>query len=257
MKIKCDYCDSMIEETEKSCPHCGAPLSGVNRMAGEQPKTIDQLKEWYVEHNLPPEEVTRFFIGKNIKEPKAFGIYQDGHDFVVYKNKADGSRAVRYKGSDEAYAVNELYQRLKAEIADQKSRNGGSGSKKKDNSGLIIAGATIGLILFIGILVAIFDKSPSSGYYRYNGTDYYYQGSNWYYYDTYYDDWYETDSSDNISQYIDSSNDDEYMVSDHQGKSFEDSSWYDSGDDRSWDNDNSWDSGDTWDSGGTDWGSDW
>ena len=86
----------MIEETVESCPHCGAPLSGANRTASEQPKTIDELKEWYVAHHLPPEEVTRFFIGKNITEPKAFGIYKnDVGDVVVYKNKSTGERAIR------------------------------------------------------------------------------------------------------------------------------------------------------------------
>lgn len=59
---------------------------------------------------LPPEEVTRFFIGKNITEPKAFGIYRDSTgDFVVYKNKSDGQRAIRYQGADEAYALIQDY----------------------------------------------------------------------------------------------------------------------------------------------------
>ena len=59
------------------------------------------------------EDVTRFFIGKDIKEPRAFGIYENSNgEFVVYKNKEDGSRAIRYTGTDEAYAVNELYYRL-------------------------------------------------------------------------------------------------------------------------------------------------
>ena len=70
-------------------------LSGVNMEIKE--KTIEELKSWYIARKLPPEETTRFFIGKNIKEPRAFGIYQDGNKFIVYKNKADGSRAVRYK----------------------------------------------------------------------------------------------------------------------------------------------------------------
>ena len=50
-----------------------------------------------------------FFLGQDIREPRAFGIYQDADGlFVVYKNKANGERAVRYRGRDEAYAVNEL-----------------------------------------------------------------------------------------------------------------------------------------------------
>ena len=115
MQIKCNYCGSMIEENLESCPHCGAPLSGVNRTAAGQPNTIEELKAWYTSHHLPPENITRFFIGKDIKEPKAFGIYKtETGDFVVYKNKANGERAIRYQGSDEKYAVNELYQRLRA-----------------------------------------------------------------------------------------------------------------------------------------------
>lgn len=85
-------------------------------------KTIEELKQWYIDAHLPPENITRFFIGKNCKEKKAFGIYKDtntGH-FVVYKNKANGVRAIRYEGFDEAFAVNELYLRLKQEIANQK-----------------------------------------------------------------------------------------------------------------------------------------
>ena len=101
MQIKCDYCGSMIDETATSCPHCGAKLSGVNRTSDGQPKTIEELQQWYVGHHLPPEEITRFFIGKNIKEPKAFGIYKTGTgDCVVYKNKSTGERVVRYQGAE-------------------------------------------------------------------------------------------------------------------------------------------------------------
>ena len=72
--------------------------------------------------NLPLEEM-RTFIGEDYKGAKAFGIYKDETDgtFVVYKNKEDGTRAVRYKGSDEAYAVNELYQKMKERVAVQKA----------------------------------------------------------------------------------------------------------------------------------------
>ena len=62
-----------------------------------------------------------FFIGIDYRQPRAFGIYQAGNEFIVYKNKADGTRAVRYQGTDEAYAVNELYLKLKDEILNQKA----------------------------------------------------------------------------------------------------------------------------------------
>ncbi len=126
MKIKCEYCGAMIEDSEEKCPNCGAPNVNVKRTTEHTPKTIEELQAWYEARKLPPYETTRFFIGIDYKEPKAFGIYRDGSEFVVYKNKGDGSRAVRYRGTDEAYAVNELYLKLKSEILNQKAKNGGS-----------------------------------------------------------------------------------------------------------------------------------
>ena len=206
MKVKCDYCQQMVEETERSCPFCGAPMPTANRTAIEQPKTIEELQQWYAARNLPPENVTRFFIGKDVKEARAFGIYKNSNgDFVVYKNKADGSRAVRYQGKDEEYAVNEIYQKLKSEIANQKSNNATRStysspsrpSKKKGGSILLyiilwflFKPIVLGILAIIaGIFVAIFDKSPSEGYYRYQGNDYYYQDDSWYSYDYDSDSW--------------------------------------------------------------------
>lgn len=152
----------------------------------QEPKTIRELQQWYTDNNLPPESVTRFFIGKNIQEPRAFGIYESkpGY-FIVYKNKASGERKVRYEGTDEAYAVQELLNRLKEEILHQKrvarakqSTGGALGVKdkhvdkpvqnKKDHGCLIIATALIGAICAViaalsWIVVAV---SPlDSGYY--------------------------------------------------------------------------------------------
>lgn len=65
-----------------------------------------------------PLEKMRFFINEDRREPRCFGIYQDeytGH-WVVYKNKADGSRAVRYSGPDEAYAAQEIWAKINSEI---------------------------------------------------------------------------------------------------------------------------------------------
>ena len=123
MQIKCEYCGSMIDEAATKCPYCGATNQSVKRSADHTPKTIAELQQWYQDRHLPPYETTRFFIGINYTKPKAFGIYQDGDQFIVYKNKANGERAIRYKGTDEAYAVNELYLKLKDEILNQKALN--------------------------------------------------------------------------------------------------------------------------------------
>ena len=125
MKIKCDYCGNFISDTDEKCPNCLAPNEHLKRTGNEVPQTIEELKKWYQEHNLPPEETTRFFIGKNIQEPRAFGIYKEDEtgNYIVYKNKDSGDRSIRYEGKDEAYAVNELYLKLKEEILHQKSIN--------------------------------------------------------------------------------------------------------------------------------------
>ena len=265
MRVKCDFCGSMIDETSVRCPSCGAPLSGANRTAPEQPKTIEELKAWYEAHHLPPEEITRFFIGKNITEPKAFGIYRNGSgDFVVYKNKANGERAVRYQGTDETYAVNELLQRLKAEIVDQKGNrpaNVAETPQKKNKRKGCGCAIVFAILMFFAMLVAIFDDSAPNGYYKYQGQEYYHQGSKWFYYDANTDDWYQSDEASKLDKEITDDNAKDYRYYDHSGKNFEETSWYDAGshsDDSSWDNDSDWDSdSDSWDSDDTDWDSDW
>ena len=259
MNIKCDFCGSMIDERSQNCPHCGAPLSGVNRTSSGQPKTIEELQAWYVSHNLPPEEVTRFFIGKNITEPKAFGIYKtETGDCVVYKNKANGERAIRYQGADEGYAVNELYQRLRSEIADQRAANPGKPKKKERSKFLGCGCLTLIAFALFAIFMAIGNDHIPSGYYKYDNTEYYHQGTKWYKYDADKDDWYQAES---MSKLITEDNASQYSFSGHEGKSFESSSWYDNGssydDDDDWDNDSRWDDDDDWSSSSTDWDSDW
>lgn len=56
------------------------------------------------------------------------------NEFVVYKNKDDGQRALRYRGTDEAYAVNELYLKLKDEILNQKAHNQDRRSRATNSS---------------------------------------------------------------------------------------------------------------------------
>ena len=106
MKIKCDWCGSWINDFDQVCPNCGGVNNNYNRHANGVPQTIEELKAWAKEMNLPLQDM-RTFIGEDYKGAKAFGIYKDETDgtFVVYKNKEDGTRAVRYKGTDEAYAA--------------------------------------------------------------------------------------------------------------------------------------------------------
>ena len=295
MKVKCEHCGAEISELDIKCPYCRGEnvhykkeiVSSYN--SNNEPKTIEELKQWYIAMNLPDENVTRFFIGKNYKHPKAFGIYQDERtgNFIVYKNKGDGERAVRYDGRDEAYAVNEIYQKLKDEIYNQKNNNVNNNNKNnirsiidnsyKKNTSKGFRSAMIKIWLVYLICSSIFllnrKKPPQTGYYKYNDNYYYYQKGQWYEYDDYYDRW----NYANVDDYFDDNNNKYYYSYCYNDKydidRFEDSSYYSkpssssSSSDDSYDSyssydsnddyDSSWDSSDTWDSSYTDWDSDW
>ncbi|MDD7281769.1 hypothetical protein [Floccifex sp.] len=266
MKKKCDYCDNYFDDSESNCPYCGAPNEHISRNSDQQPQTISELKQWYVSHNLPDEKITRFFIGKDVKEARCFGIYQDENsgDFIVYKNKDDGSRSIRYQGKDEKYAVNELYQRLRAEISNQKKNTRPSSSKstikrRKSNTSFQIIFALIILFMILSFLFQ-FSFGPRIGYYRYNGREYYYTNNNWYYYDDFLDDWL---YSDDVDYELNEDASDYYQSKDYSSQygtsDFDDSQWASDDSDFSsdWDNDSSWDFSDSWDSSSTDWSSDW
>lgn len=292
MKIKCDYCDSTYEDTLPSCPNCGAP-NPTQKSADGAPRTIEELSQWYRDRNLPPEHITRFFIGKDVREARAFGIYRDPNsgEFIVYKNKADGSRAVRYQGRDETFAVNELYQRLKDEIVNQKHNNASAPTnrgmplqnqsapkpKSKAKRNLIIVLAVVVLCYIVG---TIEEPRHAQGYYVDNGRPYYYAteiGSKWYTYD---DDgnWVKTEEPAFYTEHRKSEALDAYFLGDSYSASwaydenaftdvtdsanylsdkidYEDTTSYaySSSSDSSYD----WDSNDSWDSGYTDWDSDW
>ena len=80
----------------------------------------EELKAFFIAHQIDEDKV-RFFIGKDMKEPKCFGIYKnDNGDFVVYKNKVPtGQGRYGMKAQTKYYAVNELYMRLEQGFINQ------------------------------------------------------------------------------------------------------------------------------------------
>ena len=263
MKKTCNYCGTVISKSDQKCPTCGAILAEKTPKANKTPRTIKELKQWYIDKNLPGENITRFFIGQDYKNPRAFGIYKDEEtgNFIVYKNKADGSRAIRYQGTDEAYAVRELYLKLKQEIQNQKSHNQSSYSKRKYRSGISVVfliSIIFFIIVFAAIISIIFNFGPQRGYYLYNDDYYYYQSGSWYEYDDYMG-WYYVDVHDdlrnNYKDYYQSSNFSSYYDIDNFENSdyYVEPSYYDDDDDYDYD----WDSGSSWDSSISDWDSDW
>ncbi len=242
----------------------------------QRPQTIEELLLFCQEKNMPLRTM-RFFIGEDYPEPKAFGIFRDADgDFVVYKNKADGSRAIRYKGPDEARAVGEIYDKLHSEIMQRKQGSGIRRSqdyvsteprqRKPFTVRSLLSPSNIMLVLLIVIAVFICvreSNNPSRGYYRHGGSRYYYDSDEWYYYD---DgawviadvlDWMEDDYDDYYvsNDYYDGFGANDFRLSPYYDGYYERSNddYYDDDyDDDDWD----YDFGD-WDTGGTDWDTDW
>ena len=269
---KCPYCDSTVRSDEQFCPSCGAPNEGyvvekTRRIT--RPTTIEELKQYCAEHGMPLLRM-RFFIGEDFREPRAFGIYQDGEGkFVVYKNKNDGSRAIRYHGPDEAYAVKEIYLKLLEECHNRGIYPDGkpqttttrTASAKKPFTFVRLIPF---LVLAVMIITMIFSTCArriahrNDGYYLYDNTLWYLYGSNWYTSDSDGNTWYAADAptGDYNEYYVGDTFD-----SDWGGSSFQDSDTWDSLHESS-SSDSDWDPGydsdySSWDSGGTDWSSDW
>lgn len=260
MTDRCPNCGAMIMASDKFCPQCGQPISdeGSQWQPGDTPETIGQLSAFCAYHGMPLEKM-RFFVGQDYRQPRAFGIYQDGDQFVVYKNKDDGSRAVRYHGPDEAYAVHELYEKLLDECHKRNIWPGGKPQEqiKREKKARRLLILTIAATVLVTALVAFFiihaEKKAHShdGYYRFDDAGLYYlYGSSWYYDDS---DWVAVDHMAYDEGYSDY-----YLGSEY------DSSWGYSDFERSseWqqiqeESRTSSDDYDSWDAGDTDWSSDW
>ena len=278
MKVRCEYCKNYIDDSEEKCSYCGAVNKNYRRTAYGMPTTIEEFKQWYKDRNLPPYETTRFFIGEDYKEPKAFGIYKDPQSgkFIVYKNKEDGTRALRYEGRDEKYAVNELYLKLKEELRFQKNLNFSDDLYNQNNQNnqsiypstfgikknwiglaLMICTVFVAAVMFGNVGLGKKMAGPNKGYYNINGTEYYYANGNWYWYKD--NGWTQTSTPEydgTLTSYYDKHYfDSSSSFPDIKSSDFDTSRDYDN----DWDSDYDWDYGDTWDvdSGGIDWNSDW
>ena len=135
-----------------------------------------------------PLERMRFFIGEDRREARCFGIYQDAEsgNWVVYKNKSDGSRAVRYHGPDEAYAAQELWAKINSEIELRRAKQ--PPRRKKTRGEVIrerVRNIALALLIAVGLVIVVrwYIRQPNRGYYLIDDGVYYYQDISWYYYD--------------------------------------------------------------------------
>ncbi|MBQ9408393.1 MAG: hypothetical protein IJU28_03240 [Clostridia bacterium] len=277
---RCPYCFTLLETRSKTCPGCGHslpeeflvnPAAQTSGQAFEEvvimppveeeriidyPTTIEELKLYCEQHGMPLIKM-RFFIGQDYKKPRAFGIYREGNTYIVYKNKANGQRAIRYQGPDEAFAVNELYQKLLSEChlrgiypdGVPATAEGQGSAAPVDKSALRRKLIIVGIIIVAVILIFSMLRYERSthGYYRVNDALYYRDNTRWYVYSDY--DWmpYYGATYDWDDYYLGYSYEDDYGAYDVEDSSIwetnhpaTDSSDYDS-----------------WDSFDTDWDSDW
>ena len=268
MKVKCSFCGQFYDDSIAQCPSCGAPNEHLHRTSDAVPKTIEELKQYCDQNGFTPER-TRFFIGVDYKEPRAFGIFKDDQgEFVVYKNKADGSRAVRYRGKDEAYAVNELYERLQDEILNQKAhhvdrqKQKAMRSVKKKEQSVLPKAIIMGVIVAMALSVFMARNRFHNGYYTYGSNHYYSLDDTWYYFDDDYNDWYPADSvPEDLTDHADEYYNSDYYDYDSGTTDFSDTDYYSDWEESNSDSDSDWDSSDwdssDWDSSDTDWDSDW
>ncbi|MCR5294536.1 MAG: hypothetical protein K6E30_05105 [Lachnospiraceae bacterium] len=243
--------------------------------------SIGELKQKCAEKNMPLEKM-RFFIGEDRKEPRCFGVYQDPEsgDWIVYKNKDNGERAVRYQGKDEARAAQEIWAKIGAETVRRKRYKSNpydeeeltrdlSGSGRKPFAFKLpewLDWQTAGFAVCM-IATAFFiwqDIKPSSarsnGYYQVGEALFYSLDDDWYYYDS--GDW--SRYSDTLALEDDSYLGNYYSFEDpydafsyteyyQEAYEYDGDDWQaDEYDDDDYDYDY-----DDWDAGDTDWGSDW
>ena len=264
----CPFCNELVEQDEEICPYCGEE----NRT----PKTIEELLEYCNKRGMPLHRM-RFFIGIDYKKARAFGIYEDGGRYIVYKNKANGERAIRYSGHEEARAVRELFLKLLDEChkrniypdgrpvyeTSDKPQPTGLVSKSKRRANPALVSIIVLSLLLVGILTvtALTAHWYSGGYYKLNDSYYIYKGSCWFYAGK--SDWHIRKGVPSTNmEYLGKEYDPEWGIIDfEQSQAGED---YHAGKYNSFSRYNSvsgssYSSSDysSWVSGDTDWGSDW
>lgn len=214
----CGSCKVKYSNKLNNCPNCGArnpsriPVEAPSEHSFQMPKTLRELELLLEENRLSPNDI-RLHIREDYPGPLCCGIFQDAEgNFVVYKNRIDGSRVVRYQGPDEAYAVSELLQKAldrvevrralhvplpheQDSLSVQKDTPFKKSLKKRRSSQpkrTTIKWNYLGLLspLLVILVVWVFMHwdSTKSGYYCYQSSYYYYQDSDWFVYQG--DAWY-------------------------------------------------------------------
>lgn len=225
MDQKIVYRPDLAEDATEFCPLCGAPVAPVEEPAPEPaapaqpettPRTVEELMALCASHDVPPVS-QRFFIGADEKDTPGYGLFLDEFgDYVFYHNHSSGDRAIRYKGRDEGYAVEEMYRRMKAAhlfyrpVARQEnssrsvhhhthsSQSRHRRQQIRRRRWAIAIAAVVVLCCVAAVVLRWRALQPKDGYYHYQGRYYYLQHRQWYAYDSVMDKWGETEANPTI-----------------------------------------------------------
>ena len=133
-KVKCNYCGNQVDDFLTNCPVCRNPLPVNGPTKGPVlnydapkytktehavPTTIEEFQKLIVVNSYPSAETSHFYIGQNVSHPKAFGICKEFNSIIIYLNKADGTRVIKYRGNDEQYAVTSFFKIYKEKVIDK------------------------------------------------------------------------------------------------------------------------------------------
>ena len=195
-KIICRKCKTPLNpNTELAhCPHCGADLTKAKAVVYRKPETLEELFDFVDRNEIPVDDLHIYLCENEKDDPKAFGIYRTKKgEYIVYKNKPKGERQFKYRGPDEAFAVNVMYMKLRENV-DFRSRpkdKNTSKSEKRQKQIRMYRAAVAAIIVIVaamlvnnGIQKVQVRQFGPTGYYTINGTTYYHvKKSEWYVFD--------------------------------------------------------------------------
>lgn len=117
-QIRCKACGEWINDTDKFCSNCAAQNNKQVDVSNDDiPDTIAELRKWYMQQIAINNKIRRYMIGFSSDDPNAVGICKSGDSFIVYENDSNGVPTAKYKGTDEAYAVNAMYLLIQSDLS--------------------------------------------------------------------------------------------------------------------------------------------
>ena len=255
MDKKMVYRPDLAEDATEFCPLCGAPVAPEEKSEPEAspaqpetaPRTVEELLALCASFEADP-AAYHFYIGEDEKDAVGYGLFVDEFgDYVFYHNHRNQQRSIRYKGRDEAYAVGELYRRMKearvfyrpvsrqeegGERRHHHSHSGQSGRQRRKARRIRLAvaiGAAVVVCCVAAVVLRWRALQPKDGYYHCQGRYYYLQQHQWYAYDSVMDNWEKTDANPTIVANHQAYYRSIYYWEGSPVSDFRDSGYYDSG----------------------------